>query len=231
MSSSVDTKTTTLTPSETVLFHGEQFARELGGISLNDTGYKSLVTDKSLSSKELARAVLATAFLANEQAGTLKLEVRSKKAWLGLRTVQALYAEPTGKASPWPGPSFEAEILDIAGQRQAAGKNDVEDIVYSLLGEDASSPALWALTHVHQRLNARGLLETEERRQLKLFKTTVFVLPESTRALAEAADSAPFKAQLSSAEQRGEMWKLLQAGIEKALNRRTESDSDGPDFD
>ncbi len=68
-----------LTPSELVYLNGEMFAKKvlLGNVDL-------IHSDEKVSLIQLGGAILATAILASEQAGALRLEVRERKGLLGL---------------------------------------------------------------------------------------------------------------------------------------------------
>ena len=100
-----------LTPSELVFLNGEQFAKKakLGNVDL-------LHSDEKVSLSELGEAILAAAFLAGEQAGAFHLEVRERKATLGLRKVRELFAVPASNRGNLPDGSLEATFSDLATQ-------------------------------------------------------------------------------------------------------------------
>lgn len=78
--------TSLLAPSELILLNGDQFAREkrLG------ERVELINIDAAVDARELGEAVLAAAFLANEQAGAVHLEMRQKRALFGLRRYEEL---------------------------------------------------------------------------------------------------------------------------------------------
>src|SRR5512135_2417894 len=110
-----------LTPSELVYLNGEKFAQKAGVFNK----IKLMHLDLSVNDAQLVQKVVAAAFLVNEQVGTLRLEVRAKKALFGLASVQALYAEPCGVQHPWPEHTLEAVFPTYAG-RFKADKNTNE---------------------------------------------------------------------------------------------------------
>lgn len=215
-----------LAPSELIYLNGEQFGNKARFNNIE------LFNGEKVASDQLGQAMMAAAFLANEAAGTIRLEVRQKKALLGLRKVDALYAEPVASAN-WPQGSLEAQIGAIAAQLTDANKpgNEVSTILYQWMAEDAPAPWLWAAQLVREALARRGLLETVTEKKLKIFTTTHHILPESTAALATELPLAPVQALLETCQKRRpELWKLLTKEIKAAINRRTEADDD-IDFD
>lgn len=215
--------TTTFAPSELVLLNGETFAKKAR--LMNTT---LLHSEADVSTEELARAILATAILANEQAGAVRLEVRTKKALFGLRSVQALYVEPTGSDSPWPHGSLEARVGEAAraGKRNK-DRNEAAHVVSALLDEDTQNPWAHAISLVTAGLAERGVLEVVEKKRLKVFTSREYVLPAVTREAAAAEDVSFIQDWLEGTKsQRPEVWKLFQDHIKTAVTWRTESDDD-----
>lgn len=95
-----------------------------------------LQTKAKVSAPELGQAVLATALLANEQVGNVRLEIRSKKALFGLRSVKTLYAEAGETVTDWPECSLEAQILPLV----QGGSVEVSDLLYALLKRTPATP-------------------------------------------------------------------------------------------
>lgn len=216
-----------LAPSELIYLNGEQFASKA---RLNNI---ELFNGEKVASDQLGQAMMAAAILANEAAGTIRLEVRKKKALFGLRKVDALYVEPVATAN-WPEGSLEAQIGLIAPQLTDANKprNEVSTILYQWMQEDAPAPWLWAAQLVRQTLAQRGLLDTVTEKKLKIFNTTRHTLPESTAALAAELPLAPVQELLETCQKtRPEVWKLLTKDIKAAISRRTEADDSDMDFD
>jgi hypothetical protein len=214
-----------LSPSELVLLHGDQFAAPA---RLSNT-VQLLHTDAKVSAEQLARAILASAFLACEHKGCANLQTRKKKALMGLRKVDALYVEPTKHAAAWPENSLESSLLKLAQGLQAGDKgSEVSDVIYAWLGADSSVPWRTAVELVQQGLTGRGHLERAERKKLKIFSATEYQLPEDTMSLIGESSVAQVRSLLAACEKdRPELWKLLQKQIKDAVDRRTEDyDSD-----
>jgi hypothetical protein len=77
--------TNPLKPSELIYLNGERFAKKVmaGNIEL-------LHVDDKVSMERLGEAMLVAALLASEAQGAIKLDIREKKALLGLRKVYGL---------------------------------------------------------------------------------------------------------------------------------------------
>jgi len=212
-----------LTASELVLLKGEHFAKHvaMGNVDL-------LHVDAKVSAAQLGEAMLAEAFLACERVGTLRLEVRPKRAFLGLRTVDALYAEPGDGGYSWPKPSIEASLQPLAMEwAENKAQNEVTNIVYSLFREDSANPWQALIARVKADMAARGLLETSEQRTLKVFTSVRYHLPEPIAALAARQSEASLQALLDDCQRtRPLVWKLLVAGLKKAAAQRTEHGTD-----
>jgi hypothetical protein len=208
-----------LTPSELVLLNGEQFAshaRLVNKVRLPDG-------EVDVSAPELGQAVLAAAFLANHQAGGIRLETRQKKALLGLSQTTVLFAEP-GQPLTWPEPSLEAAIPRLAAQLKAdKGRNEVTQVIYAWMRADSQAPWNQVIELVQAGLAQRGLLEVEEQTKLKIFTSRCYHLPESTRSLAggeQAALATRLLGQARDSQPAG--WKLLNEAIQKAVKQRQE---------
>ncbi|HEX2189731.1 MAG TPA: hypothetical protein VHG51_12570 [Longimicrobiaceae bacterium] len=206
-----------LTPSETVLLHGDRFAGEAGMLGNKE---ELLTVDKKVSADQLAEAALAAAVLGAEQAGSLRLEARTKKALFGLVSRRALYAERAGGAG-WPEGTLEAQLAARLGAEPA----EVGDLVYAMLERDTHSPADDVLDRAKRGLFARGMLEREEVKKLKIFTSYRYrPAPGLADALREnPADGA--RALLDRCErERAEVWQLLRKQVAGALSRRREQD-------
>lgn len=216
-----------LTPSELVLLNGERFAKKvmLGNISL-------LHSDASVSTAQLGQAILASAFLANSQLGAIRLESRKKKAMLGLRKVEVLYALPGAKDIDWPAPSLEAEILAILSRSADDDeRGEISNIIYAWLREDSASPWQSTIELIKSGMASRGLLDKFEEKKLKIFTSVRYELPESTRNLSKEIPIEPVESLVRVCESnRPEIWKLLTDQIKSAIKARTEQDQDTSDF-
>jgi len=210
-----------LTPSELVFLNGEIFAGKamLGNMPL-------LHTDQVVSISQLGQAVLAAAFLANENVGAFSLDIGQKKAMLGLRKVKTLSAKPGKNTPAWPESSLESALFTLARDRYANGKStQVNDLVYTWLRSDSRDPWKSVLDMLQHTLADRELLDRREEKKLKIFTSTKFSLPDNTAALADKAAVAPVQRMLQDCEQqRSEAWSLLGKLIKKAISARTEQD-------
>jgi hypothetical protein len=219
--------TASLTPSELVLLHGEKFAKKamLGNTEL-------LHTDAKVSTAKLGESMLCAAFLGSDAGGSIRLEVRQKKAMLGLRKVNSLFVDPVS-ANTWPSPSIESEISSRANQSTSGEESlEVSTIVYDWLGVDSNSPWNMVVEMIKAGLAGRGLLETIEEKRLKVFTTMRYELPQSTAATAATRSVAHIEQMFELCEKgRPEVWKLLKKHIKSAVSLRTESDDMDVDFD
>jgi hypothetical protein len=126
-----------LTPSELVLLNGEKFAAKAGIFNKAHL----LHLDQDVDMVSLAQLCLASALLANEQAGALRLEIRQKKAMLGLTTTQALFSDPSNQLPQWPPFSLEAAVPAVAAQEAAHQRSaEVYRVVFTWLGREFPSP-------------------------------------------------------------------------------------------
>ena len=208
--------TARLTPSETVLLHGDRFAGEAGMLK----GKEELLADaRKVSADQLAEAALAAAVLGSEQAGGIRLEARTKKVLFGLMSRKTLYAEPAG-AVEWPEGTLEAQFRAwLPGEPR-----EVKDVIYGLLEQDTSYPASDVLDRVKRGLFGRELLEREEVKKLKIFTTYRYRLPEGTAALLRDQPADPVRGLLDACERtRPEVWQLLKKHIGSALAMRREA--------
>jgi len=202
-----------------VFLNGEQFAKKvmLGNVDL-------LHSDEKVSLAQLGGAVLATAILGCEQAGAFRLEVRERKAMLGLRKVRELFAVPTNPRENLPEYSLEATLYDLATRLALQENNDIYTIFYTWLREDAIAPWNTAMELLKAGMAKRGMLDATEEKKLKIFTVTHYTFPERTSRLVKGQSVGPVKALLENCERtRPEVWKMLESGIKKAITARTES--------
>lgn len=205
-----------LIPSEMVYFNAEKLVSTKGvfnKISL-------MHTDVQVNRVELAQHLLAAAFLANEQAGLMRLELRQKKVMFGLSSKTALFADPTGQPPRWEGPCLEADLLAAAGR---AANSEVESIVSAWLGRDYSDPYDEVFLRVKMNLAGRGLLDMQEERKLKIFVSRSFSLPTEARAFIAAQPLGPLSALLQNCQNtRPQVWQELLKQIKEAVDSRQE---------
>lgn len=211
-----------LTASEQVFLQGETFA-EKGGL-LNK--YKLMHTEEQVSLSDLVSKVVAAAFLASEKAGAIRLEVRKKKALLGLAKVTSIYAEPLTDSDFPPG-SLEAKFSDLAAQYQLMkGKNEIWMLVYAWLRMDVASPWARAAELIQAGLGERQLVDVVTEKKLKIFTSKRYELLESTRLLAAAAPVDPVQQLFTDCRvNRPEVWELLIKQIKQGVEKRKEVDT------
>lgn len=213
------------TPSELVYFHAGAFAREKALLD----AVKLAHTDTKYDASELATAILSAAILAAEEAGDVVLEPGKVSRLFGLRKVDVLTVKPGPTPGAFPAGTFEARVRPAAAS--AKQQADAEHVVKGLLEEDSADPHVRAVGLVERGLLERRLLETQEVRQLKVFRSQVFVYPEATAQLVRGTTpEAPSRLLEKAQRERPDVWRLLQEGIRRAASARTERDSgDGPD--
>ena len=216
-----------ITPSELVLLNGDQFAKKA---MIGNT--KMLHNDASVAVDQLGRAMIEAAVIASDHVGGIQLDIRQKKAMMGLRKVNGLFADPKDHSVSWPEGSLEAAIHDLAARlKNGKEKNEVEEILYVWLEQDSTSPYQSTIEKVKAGMARRGLLDEVKEKKMKIFTVVKYELPESTRSLSanQSVDAvAQFLNECQSA--RPDVWKLLEKQVKSAVRKRTESTSSDPDF-
>lgn len=205
-----------LIPSELVFFNGEKFASSKGifnKVSL-------LHTDVQVNKVELVQHLLAAAFLANERAGWMRLELRQKKVLFGLGSKTALFADPTGKPAEWEGACLEDDLLNAA---RRASNSEVDTLVSVWLGQDVSDPYQEVIGRVKAHLAERGLLDMQEERKLKIFVSRSYSLNSEAQSFIAAQPLQPLTALLQNCQTtRPEVWQELLKQIKKGVDSRQE---------
>jgi len=206
-----------LTPSELVLLNGQAFSPRAGlGDRLPLLGSEAVV-----SASTLVRAMLAAAFLADEQAGSLRLDARNRDTPFGPSKVPTLYVEPGQAAATWPAPTLEARLPGLAAGLRASRAHEAGAVVHAWLGADSPVPWQQAATLVQRGLAERGLLGTAEVVQFGFVKTQEYRLSASTAELAAQGPVELVRQLLQDcAERRPEVWARLSDQIDGGLRRR-----------
>ena len=206
-----------LTPSEVVFLNAAAFAPKGGLLDK----YTLLDTGVEVSKKQLALNACAAAFVADDCAAGTRLELRTKKAMLGLRSVQALYAEPAPSAPAWPQYSLEAALQPLARRLQAQkGQHEVANIMYARFEEDDNDPYATAINMIRGGLANRGLLQKTAEKKLKILTVYNFSLPAETANLA-AARLAEVQGLLAGyRSQHADDWSQLLAQVDHGIKRR-----------
>ena len=205
-----------LTPSERVLVFGDRFSTPAGMLGYNEV---VLSSGNKVDADTLAQNVFTAAFLANEQAGAIGLELRQGKAMFGLMKTEKLHAAPGPKQVGWPQGSLEALI---AASVQPQPK--VDDLVTGILGDRANSPAQNLFARMKAALAARGVLHAEEKKTLKVFTSVAYSLPDAARAAAEQTGAGHVEQMLRACEQqRPQLWAELIRCIKAGITWMTET--------
>ena len=178
------------------------------------------------SSSQVTRETLAAAFLANERAGAIHLEVRTaeKKFLFFRRTEISLVAVQGSDPVEWPAFSLESSIYAMVRRRPM----EVSDIIHEWLGEDTCDPLGSAVELIKKGLVSRGLLRqvVDVVRKKWLFfnwtaHVTRYVLAERTEASAAPQQLEPALRLLTQCQKnRPATWTRLMGQIEKAISRR-----------
>lgn len=205
------------TPSERVLLFGDRFAKPAGMLS---HGEVVLSSDAKVSANDLAVQAIAAAYLACEQAGAVRLEVRQGKAMFGLLKTKNLYLLPGQKQVSWPEGSLENWIV-----QGAAREPKVSDFTQALLCNGKEySPEQAMFARLKAALAARGILHAEQKTTLKVFTSVNYSFPGFARAAAEQGGTQHVQALLDACRtQRPELWKELTDAINAAITWMTAS--------
>ena len=200
--------TSLLTPSELILLNGEEFASKA---SWPEGSVDLLHVKTKVSARQLGQPMLAAAFLANEQAGALRLEVGQKKVFLRLFSVTTLFAVPRSNLLGWPAYSLESNVDQLVGK----DRMEVSTIIYTWLRHDTPFPWKSAVELVKEGMGRRGLLGVVKAKRLRFFTVNRYVLPTRTAALAAQRSVASIRQLLVACQQtRPEVWdRLEKAGI------------------
>jgi len=206
-----------LTPSERVLLFGDRFARPAGMLG---HGEVVLSSGAKVGADELAVNAVAAAYLACEQAGAVRLEIRQGKAMFGLVSTRNLHVAPGHKHVSWPEGSLESWVVQAAGREPR-----VSDLTQGLLcsGKE-NSPSQAMFERLKAALAARGILQAESKTTLKVFTSVTYAFPGHARAAAEQGGTQHVQALLDACrQQRPDVWKELADDIKAAINAMTAS--------
>ncbi|MDF2630796.1 MAG: hypothetical protein K0R39_4627, partial [Symbiobacteriaceae bacterium] len=132
-----------ITPSEVVLLHANQFAPE--GTMLKGGSWTSLTTGAKVGYMELTAALLSAALLANEQAGVVRLRMQPKKAMFGLKTANVVMVDWVQDGPEWPAGTLEWMVVEgMRGQEPREAAN----LFTGLLLTDSTYPHILAVNIV-----------------------------------------------------------------------------------
>jgi hypothetical protein len=205
-----------LTPSECVLLYGDRFAKPAGMLGDKEV---VLTSGVKVDADDLALQAIAAAFLACEQAGSLRFEHREGKALFGLMKTKSFHVAPAGGRGGWPAGSLE----DWVGKGVQSSPK-VVDLAKQLINtEPVRSPALTMFNRLKAGLANRGLLHAESKTTLKVFTTVTYSATEATNAAERGGAEAAKRLLASAKEGRAELWKELSREIQSAINWMTQS--------
>jgi hypothetical protein len=210
------TRTATFTPSELVLLHGDRFAAKAGMLTAKE---RLLRSDLEVATRDLGFAAIAVALLANEHAGVVRFEQRTKKALFGLVKNDNVVMAPTGARAEWHEGSLEAAVQGAV----RGGEVDVGDWLAEYLGSDSADPWGVLLYRAKVAMASRGLLALEDRKALKLITYRAYgVVGDTDRLAAEESPDAVQRLLDRAERERPDLWKALTKEIEGAVSKRTE---------
>jgi len=212
-----------LTPSEIILLRADEFVPAASALdSINMIGkFDLLHRPGKVQARGLSQMLFSTALLAAERTGHLRLEIGSPKGILGFFSGPTVIAFATNGTKVWPESSLENRIVRAV---QHKGQLTVAQIVYEVLEYDDSRYFSLAPELVKNALAARNLLVKEQNTQFLIIKTISYYLPESTMHLVAAQPVEPIRHLIEDTRQNdGRLWKLLQAAIEKGMEKRMDN--------
>lgn len=219
--------TDVLTPSEVVLVNGEKFSKPARD------GFPLPRGEAKVDADALAIAAIEAAILANERAGTIRLEEGIRKRLFGLLKFNVIRALPGGAAPEWPAGTYEARIHERVKAAGAGEGIEVNTLVHDLFPADDANPHVEILLQVAAGLRARGLaeVETRETTALKVFKVkaNITTLNPAGTALADRHPAEAAQELLAAVTRdRASTWKLLDGAVRSGIGSRREM-QDYPD--
>jgi hypothetical protein len=185
----------------------------------------------ALNETQLGTLLVATAILALEQGGSIRLHEEQKKVLFGLRKKELLYITGTDTSPNLATGCWESLVYErLLKAKERTG--DVADVVYGALGKTVDEPWHLIFDVALRGLAARNLLTITDKKVALIFHSKRYVLPESTAALAAGQGVQAAQQLLATAEQeRPAIWAKLSREIAAGVSRRQASDdNDGPDF-
>jgi hypothetical protein len=205
-----------LTPSECVMVYGDRFAKPAGMLGDKEV---VLASGTKVDADDLAVHAMAAAFLACEQAGSIRFEHREGKALFGLMKTKSFHVLPGGSRGGWPAGSLEDWV-----EKGAQNSPKVVDLGKGLLNDqEVRSPALVMFTRLKAGLAQRGLLHAESKTTLKVFTTVTYSATDATHAAARGGTEAAQRLLAGAKESRPDFWKELARELQSAVTWMTQS--------
>jgi hypothetical protein len=212
-----------LAPSELVALLGDRFA---GSPSLTTGKYHLLSGAGAVALNPIAEAVVQAAFLGLERDGLVRLDRTPKSTFFGLRKSHTVLAELAADGGPAAAGAVEAGLLDAL----RSGRAEVDEVVYTWLGEDQPWPQVGVMSRVRDGLVARGAVERTETQEKGLLRTkteVAFTVSDATQAALAAADPEALRALLADAGGRPDLRESLRAEVRQGLMRRVDRGGGG----
>jgi hypothetical protein len=209
-----------LSPSETLLLHGEQFA---GAPKNNNYSVRLLHNNQSVSSEQLGWALITAAVLAIEQAGYIRLQAGPRTKY------QSLYRSATyiiGEAMPirWTHGSLEDRLCQMLSQVRSPYA--LEELVFNLIERHfrrwASHAWRFITAQAMQGLVARNLLRVPPDFPGNIgHELTGCYLLEPVAGLMARQSIEPVKHLFNvTAQQRPDLWSAIYGDVDIAVRRR-----------
>ncbi|HEU0055047.1 MAG TPA: hypothetical protein VFQ39_17795, partial [Longimicrobium sp.] len=204
------------TPSELVVLFGDRFSEEGGMLG---SKMEVLTSGKKVLVDRVAKTAIAAAVLAAEKAGAIRFDPRTGKAFFGMMKTKALHIVPGGSAAAFPAGSLEAFLAAAA-----AGQPKLEDALAHAIAEESYNAEEQIVFQIRKGLASRGLLDTIEKKTLKVFTSVSYALPDSTRAAAARENTDAIAALLANEERaRPDLFADVRKAIQSALVHMTKS--------
>lgn len=205
-----------LTPSECVLLYGDRFAKQAGMLGDKEV---VLTSGTKVDADDLALQAIAAAFLACEQAGSVRFDHREGKALFGLMKTRSFHVVPTGARTGWAPGSLEDWV-----EKGVHDSPKVVDLAKGLIHtEPVRSPAQTMFNRLKAGLAARGLLNAESKTTLKVFTTVTYAATPATTAAERGGAEAAKRLLAAAKEGRADLWKELSREVQSAINWMTQS--------
>jgi hypothetical protein len=168
---------------------------------------------------EVVRRAVATAFLANEEAGHLRMEIIHRKVFFGLVGKNVLQVGKVDGTARWPTGSLERSLFGFFPSVRVA----VSDVVSDWIVVNSTNPDRLVMGRIKEEMAAMGVLELTVVRKsvLKFFHVNQrhFVLPRWTEAVIERQSVSNLIEVCR--QSRPDVCRMLHKEIERGFDRRT----------
>ncbi|MHA2427352.1 MAG: hypothetical protein ACXADB_04940 [Candidatus Hermodarchaeia archaeon] len=170
--------------------------------------------------RNLVHSLLITAFLANEQIGSLRLEMQEKRVFFGLGIRLIPFVSIIDSADIWPHNSLEYELHRIGASSNNERKTKIYEIVHQWL-QRRGSPTMTAFETIMGYLCKRGYAKKVVRKELFIIHVNDYFPQEELMYKSADHDVQPIKDMLADFEDtRPDLWKTLLREIKAAFEAR-----------